>query len=78
MANYFPHILNYPDDYFVIIMLVAIGVGINGIVILLRLNKYAQTGQKADKLLLATFDIVISLLSICAVMIMMQLVSIQQ
>jgi len=64
--------LQSPDSYYMMILLVAFVAGIHGLAILYKLNAQKQEITIDARFLLAIFNVVISLVSVCAVFVMMQ------
>jgi hypothetical protein len=72
-AQYIWQALQSPDSYFMMILLVAFVAGIHGLIVLYKLNTQKQEIAIDARFLLAIFNIVISLSSVCAVFVMMQI-----
>ena len=69
------HFGSTPDIYYILILAIATGLGIYGLVILFSLNKptsYRSPDQQVDRLLVGSINIALSIISICVVVNMIQ------
>ncbi|WP_461449498.1 hypothetical protein [Mucilaginibacter sp.] len=64
--------LQNTNSCFFIILLVAFTAGLHGLIVLYKLKTREKDIKMNDRLLLAIFNVVISLASICVVLVMMQ------
>jgi len=72
VAQYLWQLLRNTDSYLTIILLVAFLAGVHGLIVLYKLNTQKQEITIDARFLLAIFNVVISLASVCAVFVMMQ------